>query len=703
MYYATPAETERAEVQAIQAAWITNNSANWFNEESRMPTQRFTVEVQPDFIERQAKARPIDALAEIIWNGLDADATSVNVRLGHSEFGLSSITVTDNGHGIPHNEASTLFVRLGGSWKQRGGFTKNKHRMLHGYEGRGRFKVFALGRVADWHVTYRAEGQPPKTYDISMLESSIRQVQITGQKPATNGTQTGVEVTITELHRDFRSLEPEASVQELTEIFALYLKDYRDVRIAIEGVAIDPSSFIASTKTFPLNPIIDEDTSHSAELELIEWRSATKRVLYLCNEQGFPLSKVESRFHVGGFQFSAYLRSPFIGELHERAELEVAEMHPNLTTAIDESRQTIKDYFRDRSAEQARTIVDGWKSENIYPYEGEAKSRLETAERKVFDIVAISVNDYLQDFASAPPKNKALHLRMLRSAIERSPEDLQLILREVIQLPQRKQEELAKLLREASLSSIISAAKIVGDRLKFLSALESIVFDPDMKERLKERTQLHKIIADNTWIFGEEFNLSVSDRSLTEVLRQHKKILGEEIVIDEPVKHISKARGIVDLMLSRALRRHRAEELEHLVVELKAPRVKIDKNEINQIEEYAMSVADDSRFRTADGINWTFWVLSDDIGKHGDFRLKGSKNGIIHQTGNISIGIRTWAQIVQENKARLQFFQEKLEHQADQDTALKYLQEKYEAFLSGVITEEFTPPETKDEDAAAPE
>src|SRR5262249_22817576 len=228
----------------------------------------------------------------------------------------------------------------------------------------------------------------------------------------------------------------------------------------------------------------------------------TKRALYLCNEQGFPLSKVDTRFHIGSFQFSAYLKSPFITQLHENAELEVAEMNPKLTAAIEEAHQTIKDYFRDRSAEQAKAVVEEWKSENIYPYEGEAKSVIETAERKVFDIVAVSVNDYMQDFASAPPKNKALHLRMLRSAIERSPEDLQLILREVIQLPQRKQEELAKLLREASLASIISAAKIVGDRLKFLSALESIVFDPEMKERLKERTQLHKIIADNTWLFG---------------------------------------------------------------------------------------------------------------------------------------------------------------------------------------------------------
>jgi len=70
--------------------------------------------------------------------------------------------------------------------------------------------------------------------------------------------------------------------------------------------------------------------------------------------------------------------------------------------------------------------------------------------------------------------------------------------------------------------------------------------------------------------------------------------------------------------------------------------------------------------------------------------------GIIEQKDNITIGIKTWGQIIQENKARLQFFQEKLEHQADQGTALRYLQEKYEAFLTGVVTEE-TPEEEGDQ------
>ena len=358
-------------------------------------------------------------------------------------------------------------------------------------------------------------------------------------------------------------------------------------------------------------------------------------------------------------------------------------MNPLLNDCVEEAQQTIKTYFRERAAERARTVVEEWKADNVYPYQGEANSPLEDAERKVFDILAVTASDYMPDFENAPAKKKAFDLRMLRTAIEKSPEDLQLIMNEVLGLPKRKQEELAGLLREASLSSIISAAKIVADRLKFLAGLEQVLFDPDMKARLKERSQLHKIIEDNTWLFGEEYNLSVSDRGLTAVLQKHRKMLGDEVVIDRPVRHISQERGIVDLMLSRALRRHRADELEHLIVELKRPKVKIGDDEITQIEKYAISVANDERFRTVNGVKWTFWAISDDVDQYAAYRM--DDQGVISSKDNITVGIKTWAQIIEENKARLQFFQEKLEHQVDDETALKHLRDKYQKFLAGVV------------------
>src|SRR5437588_409737 len=101
----------------------------------------YSVEIQPDFLERQSKAHPIAAVAELIWNALDADATKITVDFVDDKLGgMEKIIVTDNGHGIPHADAPTLFANLGGSWKKHGARTKLRNRMLHGQDGRGRFK-----------------------------------------------------------------------------------------------------------------------------------------------------------------------------------------------------------------------------------------------------------------------------------------------------------------------------------------------------------------------------------------------------------------------------------------------------------------------------------------------------------------------------------------------------------------------------------
>src|SRR5207302_281427 len=105
----------------------------------------------------------------------------------------------------------------------------------------------------------------------------------------------------------------------------------------------------------------------------------------------------------------------------------------------------------------------------------------------------------------------------------------------------------------------------------FLKGLEYLVFDPESKQVLLERSQLHRILEHHTWLFGEEFNLTVSDQSLTEVLRKHLALLRKEPSDSAPVLREDGSTGIVDLMLSRQVPQTRREEREHLVVELKRP------------------------------------------------------------------------------------------------------------------------------------
>jgi hypothetical protein len=141
----------------------------------------------------------------------------------------------------------------------------------------------------------------------------------------------------------------------LTEIFALYLWDYKHVSINIDGSSLDPSTLIASRKSVNLSDVVDEDKTYPVRLDIIEWRSATNRALYLCNENGFPLTKIERRFHIGSFQFSAYVKSPHVSKLQKEGTLEFAEMNPLVVTIADEANEAIKDYFRNRAADEART------------------------------------------------------------------------------------------------------------------------------------------------------------------------------------------------------------------------------------------------------------------------------------------------------------------------------------------------------------
>jgi hypothetical protein len=354
---------------------------------------------------------------------------------------------------------------------------------------------------------------------------------------------------------------------------------------------------------------------------------------------------------------------------------------------IENAKEVMRTHFKARAAQDAHSLVEEWKSEKTYPYVGDASSPVQRLERQVFEIVALNVAKSLPDFQSADRTNRKFQLRMLRQAIEKSPAELQLILNEVLELPIRKQEELVKLLRRTPLSSIIGAAKMVGDRLDFLDGLESLLFNAESKQQLKERSQLHRILADNnTWIFGEEFALTVDDQTLTEVLRKHAKLAKLEIVINEPVKRFDGTKGIVDLMLSRKIPGARAEDLDHLVVELKAPKVKLGPAETTQIQSYAFAVAQDERFRDLN-TRWTFWLVSNDMN---DFvkkqiRSSGHPIGMLWQSedSRITIWVKTWSQIIHDSRARLRVFQKELNYTADRDASVDYVKEIYARILSG--------------------
>lgn len=650
-----------------------------------MTNRTFRVQVEHDHLRKLANATPVQAVAELVWNALDADATRVDIEVDSGDLGMRSIIVRDDGHGFTRDEAEALFGRVGGSWKRHGARSKTEGRALHGKEGKGRFKALGLGRVADWSVRYR-DGDRLMAFQMTLIRDALVDVRITEAKEADAALGTGVEVRVTELDRQFRSLDPERAVPDLSTVFAVYLTDYRQAAVFFEHQRLDPQANIADRTTLALSPIQADGEEHPVAVELIQWNSAPERSLFLCGEDGFPFARVAPKFHTTGYVFSAYLKSRYVDRLQERGAIDLAEMDATMAEAYEEAADAIQAHFKHVGATAARSEIDRWKAERTYPYEAEPQTPVEAAERQVFDIVALTVSRHLSDFGEQSAKSRALQMRMLRQAIERGPDELQGILTQVLDLPIKTRKEFARLLEEADLANVISASRLVADRLKFLSGIEHLLYDPETRGLLKERSQLHRMIAEgNTWIFGEEFALTVDDKGLTEVLRKHRAMIGEETIIDEPVKRIDGKTGIVDLMLSRAVPLSRSDEREHLVVELKRPSVVIGPKELTQIETYAFKIAEDERFRDLK-TRWTFWAVSNDLDDHARRRARqeGSPPGRVFKDGPVEIWVRPWSEILADSKGRMRFMQDHLKANVEGDAALRYLKSTYSKYLEGI-------------------
>jgi len=645
------------------------------------------VKVQKDHLDKVSRGPVLNALTELIWNAFDADADLVELSIVRGELGLQEIHVSDDGHGIAHKDSKKFFSSLGGSWKgERGLSPKGRH--LHGKEGQGRFKSFALGRCVEWNTSFKDDDKS-FSYQISGKADNKDEFHPTSPVQS-DEAGTGTTVSIYEPHKDFTSINKDKLLEYLSSVFAIYLSTYKKVKLYVDGSLVDPESQINNKTIIPLQSVSYENIEYAYELQIIEWNCATPNEIHLCDENGFPLLPYDNKAKgTSDFSYTAYLQSEHITKLNTQGTLGLADLEPSLKDIIGDAVSALKSHFMLRRLEQASDKIKKWKEENVYPYKGGPKGPIDEAERQVFEILALNISEQIREFESSDLKLKKFQFRLLKQVVGSSPDDLHVILTEVLNLSKGKQSELAELLKDASLSAIISSAKVVADRLKFISGLEGILFNPDKKKVLKERTQLHKILAENTWVFGDEFSLTVNDQSLSEVLRIHLDKRGVDVHLDKPVKRIDGRVGIVDLMLTRSIGKNHSDERGHLIIELKAPKVNIGEDEISQIKSYAFSTIADERFKHLK-TKWSFWVISNDLKPYADMELRQDKTGrgVIYDADNLTIYVKTWGALIQECKHRLEFVRKQLDLNIDRSDGLKYLQESYSEYTKDVIFEE---------------
>lgn len=623
---------------------------------------------------------PPAGLCELVWNAFDDDATTVLIRVEANDLGaVELIHVEDNGNGMSRERAESAFSKVGDSWKRMPGTKSDRGRPVHGKHGRGRYASFSLGRSVHWVSTSRAVADEElKTIQVAGARSSLSSFEIDDLplETSTSGTRVVIGAVSEEAATAFDQVE--GLRQRLLTEFALHLERHKDFRIEFLGTAIEPASVIADRSS--IDVALPEGIPGQAVLTVIEWTvQNVERRLYLCREDGSIVDEMAPGVQAPGAEFTAYLS--WDGFVHDQGLLLEGDNQTPAGRVVQAARAALRQHVAGAARRREAATVARWKAEGVYPYKGEPRTRAEKATRDTFNVVALAASRTVDEAKSH--STKALALSLLKETFENDPEALLPILKQFSKLPSVRIDELREILERTTLTQLISVGKEVGGRIDFLNGLNALIFDKLTKKKMLERAQLHRILAHETWIFGEEWSLTGDDERLNEVLKKFLTKLGVDVELagDRPVLREDGSDGIPDLVLGRQLET-RENHYSHLVVELKRPNHRLTDDDVSQLRSYASAITNDERFDQPNS-SWEFWLVGNETTNAVDEQREQENLpfGVVQNSKKYRLIVRTWAEVLGDAEHRLKFVQKSLQYESSRDSGLATMRKKYADYL----------------------
>jgi hypothetical protein len=628
---------------------------------------------------------PITAIEELIWNALDADADQVNISLEQNELdALVKIIVHDNGTGIAVKDWRKIFGSLGDSPKRNLKTTPIKKRDYHGKEGKGRLKAFRLGNKVTWQTRVKTRVQTNSQiiqYDLVVFLDTINKIERQNEIDISLlSTETGTDVIIEQIRANHPELiNQKSAIEQIERHFSPYLQKYPGIKIFYNNKLIDTNSKISKKKTINFTFSVN-DVKTDVELLINEWLPVAKveRKLHFCDENGFTIEEIALKIRSYGIIYTAYLKSSLFREKDDNSIM--FSMDSTLSPLIKETKKRMQKYFKERVDVIQNEIIASWQHAKIYPYEKIESNPIKIIQKQVFDQCALTIHKKLPYFQRSLPKEKEFIFRLLKFALEEKPESVIEVIKKVLDLSPVDLENFASLLYETELSAMVKTVSLVIDRINFIESLEPLLYS-DYKKALLETQQLQKILTQNLWIFGEEYQLGVSDQRLTTLLKIHLQLLERNdfaTVTTNTDETLPNER--IDLMLYQRV--SHPQKSEHLVIELKRPSATIGSKEIGQIKDYAFNIVTDSRFNTQN-VHWTFILLANELDERAktECQSKDREFGHIHIGNNFDIFVKTWSDIIEDAKWRYNLFYENLKTKISNDNTKKYLEQKHKKNL----------------------
>lgn len=661
--------------------------------------KKFTSKITSKSIEQSGLPSGYKAIAEYIWNGFDAQATTLKIDFDSNEVGyLNSLSILDNGTGINLSELDNTFGKFQDSQKT---FTYSKTGFIKGKKGKGRYSFTNFANEAKWNTIFEKEGKNFQ-YSIIINKKDSQNYGIAEEKKVVK-KETGTTVsfdTFFDLYGD--QLENEAFFDFLASEFGwfLHLNKERDYKIIVNGNRLDYNRIIADSQNFEVTIIDDK-----FKVSYVRWskKIGDKYFNYFLNSDKIEKHRVHTSFNNGAIDFhhSVYVESTYFNDFlptkNDSPTFDKNQQDNTFKLLVSHLKEFIsqkeKEYIKENKAED---LIVKYRRDSVFPtfkntsYEQLRKDDLENvvkelycAEPKIFHKLNKTQSKTLVGF-----------LNLLLDSEER--DKILTIIDGIVNLTDDERTELAETLNKTKFTHILGLVKLLENRHTAVEKLKLLIFD--LEKFTNERDHIQKAIENNYWLFGEKYHLVSADDSFEVTLNNYLHFLELNNNKKPKISELNEAEKLrrPDIFICRKsnIPDPKSDDgliEENIIVELKRPSVVIGKDQYRQIEDYLNFIVTENQFNSQLR-EWKFILVGKEVDSFitnlYESQSNRGKRFLVQKVKNFEIYAMTWDDLFKQYQNRHRNLVEKLEFKNSVKEELKSKGISFDKELSNEITQE---------------
>ena len=624
------------------------------------------------------------ALKELLNNSIQAGSNRIDVDIEYTDeatykSSIKQISIQDNGHGVPYNEFDNRILQIGTTVKKSG-------------QGIGRFGSFQIGELM--HIESIGYDEKKKEYSktnfsIDTIDLRDAQLEQTDFKVdynylGANKINTYYKVVIQNLHHNInpkpfkrnqitKGFLPENIQQTIFENYPFEI--FHDkVRFFVNGTQIKKDDFLTST---PIKKVVNytdkRGNNHEIRFYFYNIKSPLNKVKVFFQTDNAGIKSVAHEYTYSSDWYTPdlgtwfiYLESSFLNsDLFRNLDIESLG-EEEVKKLKEQIKITINDFFKDRN-KKFEKFLKNLESDKYYPYKEEMPAS--KAQEIIFKKAAYLLEEE-HNLITKDDKIRTFLYPLLDKAISNG--DIEYIFKKILKLSDENISKFKSLLDKSDIEDVVHFASIVSKKIEFLNFLHELVYG-GISNYLKERSQLHKIVQNELWLFGENYSGTPhlwSDKKIGNILKE----LNQKHPAYEPTQedvNLIETEGnlndITDLFFLNE-KVNDSGEREIMVVELKSPKCAISEKELNQIDRYAFTIEENSALPT-DKVKYKLILISSRLAKFAKSKVKSRRasfpdNPFLYDKKtekNIEVYVMEWSELIEQNKRKLNYLSNQLQ------------------------------------------